>query len=323
MKEFQIGKNEAGQRFDKYLRKLLPDAPGGFLYKMLRKKNIVLNGKKAEGFEHLAVGDNVKLYLSDETFEKFSAHNVGRERKQAQETPPRLPVIYEDTDILAVVKPAGMLSQKAAQEDVSANEAIIHYLLESGALREEDLQTFRPSVCNRLDRNTSGILLAGKTLHGLQELSGQLKRRSIEKYYRCIVAGAIGADRHLRGYLCKDAGKNQVTVYQTDRQPPQTGSRYIETYCQTVRQYQDYAMLEVTLITGRTHQIRAHLASVGHPVIGDPKYGDAQINAWFRKKFGLGRQLLHAYRFVLENGTAITAPLPEDFRRIAAALEAI
>ena len=172
MKAFTIKENEADQRLDKYLRKLLSEAPGSFIYKMLRKKNIVLNAEKATGAEHLKVGDTVTLFLSEKKKKKFAstAEETVEElsRVQAQ---PAFAVIYEDDDVLVINKPAGMLSQKARESDISANEHIIAYLLETKALTQEDLHTFRPSICNRLDRNTSGVLLAGKTLHGLQKLS--------------------------------------------------------------------------------------------------------------------------------------------------------
>ena len=207
MKTFIIKENEAGQRFDKYLKKLLKEAPSSFVYKMLRKKNIVLNGKKADGSEKLNARDEVKLFLADETYDKFA----GAEVKESFPTT-ALDIVYEDEDILIINKPAGMLSQKAQPSDISANEYIIGYLLQSRALKETDLRTFRPSVCNRLDRNTSGLLTAGKTLKGLQDLSETLKKRTVKKYYLCLVAGCIRAPQHLKGYLMKDERQNRVFI---------------------------------------------------------------------------------------------------------------
>ena len=160
MKEFQIRDNEAGQRFDKYLSKLLRNAPKSFFYKMLRKKNITLNGKKATGNEKLEAGDTIKLFLSDETFDKFS------EQKQAARAVTALEVIYEDSDILLINKPAGMLSQPDDSGEPSMVEYLTGYLLEKGELTEEDLRTFRPSVCNRLDKNTSGIIAGANHWRG-------------------------------------------------------------------------------------------------------------------------------------------------------------
>lgn len=314
MKSFKITQNEAGQRLDKYLKKLLPKAQSSFLYKMLRKKNIVLNGKKAEGSVHLASEDTVTLYLSDETFEKFCYNKT--QPSFPKETPKQSPafqplqILCEDENILIINKPSGLLSQKASSEDISANELIIQYLLQSGSVTEQNLKTFRPSVCNRLDRNTSGILIAGKTLQGLQIMSKQLKERTIEKYYRCIVAGELDKPQRLCGYLKKDEKENKAAVRFENQNED---SRYIETEYRPVRMYQDFTMLEVHLITGRPHQIRAHLASIGHPVIGDTKYGDEALNRKLRAAVGLKHQLLHAYRIVLEDGREVTAPLPELF----------
>ena len=215
MKEFTIKKNEENQRFDKYLRKLLPNAGNSFLYKMLRKKNITCNGKKASGNEMLKEGDIVRLFLSDETYEKFSMDETlllkqfkGLEALKLN----GLRIIYEDSDILIANKPANMLSQKAVEKDISANEYLLGYLIQKGDLTFEDYKTFRPSVCNRLDRNTTGLLLMGKTLKGSQELSQKLKERSAQKYYYAIVAGNVREDAHLKGYLKKDNKENKVQV---------------------------------------------------------------------------------------------------------------
>lgn len=310
MKAFTIRENEAGQRLDKYLRKLLPDAPGSFIYKMLRKKNIVLNKQKATGAEHLSVGDEVVCFLSDETFDKFS-RSAGDTIEELKRIPvqPAFSVVYEDADVLVMNKPAGMLSQKAKDSDISANEHMIAYLLESKALTEEDLHTFRPSICNRLDRNTSGLLLAGKTLHGLQHLSAELKSRSMAKYYRCLVKGDIPEKKLQKGYLLKDERENAVSIFQNGA----PNRKYIETEYDPVERFGDYTLLEVHLITGRSHQIRAHLASLGHPVIGDPKYGDPRQNRIFENRAGVKRQLLHAYRVHFSDGSEVIADLPGDF----------
>ena len=310
MKAFTIRENEAGQRLDKYLRKLLPDAPGSFIYKMLRKKNIVLNTQKATGAEHLSVGDEVVCFLSDETFDKFSRSSSDTiEELKRVPVQPAFSIVYEDDDVLVMNKPAGMLSQKAKESDVSANEHMIAYLLETKTLTEEDLHTFRPSICNRLDRNTSGLLLAGKTLRGLQHLSAELKSRSMAKYYRCLVKGDIPEKQLQKGYLLKDERENAVSIFQNGA----PNRKYIETEYDPVERFGDYTLLEVHLITGRSHQIRAHLSSLGHPVIGDPKYGDVRQNRIFENKAGVNRQLLHAYRVCFSDGSEVIADLPVDF----------
>lgn len=310
MKEIVINENEAGQRLDKFLGKLLKEAPASFYYKMLRKKNIVLNGKKATGNEKLTAEDSIKLFLSDETFEKFAG------KRQTNDLAASIPnialeIVYEDHDVLAINKPAGMLSQKAKKEDISANEYILQYLLESGTITRESLHTFKPSVCNRLDRNTSGILVAGKTLNGLQQMSKAFRERSMEKYYLAIVAGHISKPRRIEGFLKKDGVNNQVTILSE----PSNDAKPIITEYRPLKLVGQVTLLEVHLITGRSHQIRAHLASIGHPVIGDTKYGNPRLNREFLKNAGVTHQLLHAYRLFLADGTKIQADAPKEFER--------
>ncbi len=319
MKEIVIRPNEAGQRLDKFLGKYMGKAPRSFLYKMLRKKNITLNGKKAQGSEILSEKDQVKLFLSDETIKKFSE---GKEKTDYQlsdrEVPVRLDILYEDEHTVFINKPVGMLSQKAGADDRSLVEYLILYLLDSGQITEEELRTFRPSVCNRLDRNTSGIVAAGKTLSALQELSAMFRDRSIKKYYLCLVSGILTEGKRISGYLVKDRKTNRVRI---SREPVRDASR-IETEYRPLRFGSDTTLLEVHLITGKTHQIRAHLASSGHPLIGDYKYGDRTVNDRYRRDYGLSSQMLHAARLCIPecsgtlarlSGKEITAPLPGLF----------
>lgn len=327
MREFHINSNEAGQRFDKYLKKLLSGAPGSFVYKMLRKKNITLNGKKADGTEKLNPGDEVKLFLSEETFEKFaggqraSAEYENLKRLGNVSLPSSgslnvLPVIYEDMDVIIINKPSGMLSQKAVPSDVSANEYILSYLIERGELTEEMMHTFKPSICNRLDRNTSGLLIAGKTLKGLQEMSDALKERRVQKYYRCIVKGEVKGTAYINGWLSKDEKSNRVTVYTKKPEGDSAqGVWKIETEYRPIAVKNGYSELEVHLITGRSHQIRAHLASIGHPILGDRKYGDKKVNQQFQKQVQIDSQMLHAYRMVFADGKEVIAPCGEEFER--------
>lgn len=343
MQSFQIGKNEAGQRFDKYLKKLLPKAPGSFIYKMLRKKNITLNGKKADGSEKLNIQDEVKLFLSEETFAGFASSVLKSSGKHLHISTDAidypeilLDIVYEDEDILIINKPAGMLSQKAKPKDISANEYIIGYLLRQGALTREDMATFSPSVCNRLDRNTSGLLIAGKSLKGLQDMAKQLSSRSIAKYYRCLVKGKIAGQQTIEGWLIKDKENNRVQISSSEL----PDGRYIKTAYAPLAYYskaalddlksclkevklQDiseemkvFTLLEVHLITGRSHQIRAHLASVGHPIVGDFKYGDKRVNDWFLRHFQLKYQMLQAYRMEFADGREFEAPPAQEFRRV-------
>ena len=215
----------------------------------------------------------------------------------------KLDIIYEDADILLLNKPVGMLSQKAQPQDVSAVEYLISYLLESGQLTGEELQRFHPSVCNRLDRNTSGILIAGKSLPGLQQMSELLRDRSLHKYYCCIVNGTMRGTKHLKGYLVKDRASNRVTILNQlpEKAAKSQDAQPIETVYRAVASQKGQTLLEVLLVTGRSHQIRAHLASIGHPILGDPKYGSASYN---KTQPGLRGQLLHAWRLEFPDGTA-------------------
>lgn len=305
MQKFIVTPNEAGQRLDKLLFKYLNLAPKSFIYKMLRKKNITLNHKKCNGSEKTAVGDEVSLWLADETIEKF------RETKCFERVPQHFKVIFEDDNLLAVNKPAGLLSQKAKPEDISANEEAISYLLENRVITEKLLEVFKPSVCHRLDRNTSGLLIIGKSLHGLQHMSELLKERTAEKYYLCLVDGVLTTSKHIQGYLVKDEKTNQVTVSES----PVSGSHHIETLYEPLGNNGHQTLLKVELITGRTHQIRAHLASVGHGIIGDGKYGSERANDYFRKHYHLKHQLLHSWQMSFD-GQCLTAPLWPDFEAI-------
>lgn len=319
MREMIVKPNEAGQRLDKFLSKYMPLAPKSFFYKMMRKKNITLNGKKAAGQERLSEGDRVKFFLSDETVEKFREKESSIYRHIVPATD--LDILYEDKHIIFINKPAGMLSQKASKSDVSLVEYLISYMLERGQISEEELHTFHPSVCNRLDRNTSGIVAAGKTLAALQELSAMFRERRLKKYYLCLVAGEILTDGHISGFLTKDLQANRVSFSEkrTD------GASPIETEYRPLCVGKDVTLLEVHLITGKTHQIRAHMASQGHPIIGDYKYGDRKINDRYRAEYGLSSQLLHSVRLCIPkssgtlealSGKMITAPLPNLFLKI-------
>ncbi len=316
---YQIQKNEANQRFDKYLKKLLKNAPDSFIYKMLRKKNIVLNGKKSDGKEMLQIADEIKLFLSDETFEKFTGQKVipnGEHAKavvnagiskqslegyhKAYQELKNISIVYEDEDILIVNKPAGILSQKASPADISVNEWLIGYMLDKCEITAGELATFKPSICNRLDRNTSGMVVCGKSLAGSQLMSQMIKEKTLEKYYVCIVGGHVELHTRVTGYLYKKEAANQVVIYQNERDIPKAQKKdavYIDTAFDTLQKANNLTKLEVQLFTGKTHQIRAHLASLGHPILGDTKYGFEKLNREYRKA-GVKAQLLHAKRLV-------------------------
>lgn len=315
MQSIKINHNEAGQRLDKLLAKYLNKAPKSFLYKMLRKKNITLNGKRADGSEKLQLNDEVKLFLADDTIEKFSELIVNKVSSN------KLDIIYENENVLIINKPSGMLSQKAKDTDVSLNEYIISYMLERNIITENELKSFKPSICNRLDRNTSGIVIAGKTLVGLQKMSELLRDRNLDKYYRCIVNGIIKDKKLIDGWLYKDEKTNKVAILEKERKD----ASYIRTEYTPIAYGSQLTLLEVKLLTGRSHQIRAHLASIGHSILGDYKYGNKLVNDSYKEKYRVESQLLHSYRLELPKLEApfedmsemiITAKLPIIFEKI-------
>ncbi|MCI8549311.1 MAG: RluA family pseudouridine synthase [Lachnospiraceae bacterium] len=317
MRELHVKEEEAGQRLDKYLQKYMAEAPKSFFYKMLRKKNITCNKKKCDGSERLKEGDCIQLFLSDETIEGF--RRKSQDRKSFPVT--KLDILYEDSQVLLINKPAGMLAQKAGEGDVSLVEYLPGYLLATGAVTEESLRSFRPSVCNRLDRNTSGLITAGKTPAALRELSSLFKDRTARKYYLCLVKGKVEKEGRLLGWLFKNEKTNQVMVCPA----PRKGASEICTVCTPIAGKENLTLLKVELITGKSHQIRAHLSSVGHPVIGDRKYGDENLNRQYREKYGLSYQFLHAWQMEFPklsgplaglSEKTVEAPLPKLLKEI-------
>lgn len=320
MQVLNITLQDEGQRLDKFLSKFMPNAPKSFFYKMMRKKNIVLNGKKAEGNEKIVAGDTIKLFFSDDTIANFQ--DVTEKKTQLDIA---LDIIYEDSDILVINKPIGMLSQKAEKDDISAVEYINSYLIQSSNIS----QTFNAGICNRLDRNTSGLIVAGKSVKGLQWMNSIFKQRELKKYYLCIVAGKLEKAASLSGYLVKHENHNNVTITQHEVK----GSSKIITEYMPMQygklENRDYTLLKVHLVTGKAHQIRAHLKSVAHPIIGDAKYGYKDVYKIFKREFGLKHQLLHAWRLELGtykdiptkyHGMSFEAPVPDEFKSIMKAL---
>lgn len=317
MQTLTVDRAERDQRFNKYLQRKLPDAPSSFIYKMLRKKNITLNGKKASGSELLQEGDLVTLFLSDETYAKFGgktdgaadsdSSDDGREYIDAyRELNGRIGssgILYEDDHILAVRKPVGILSQKASDTDRSMNEWLVGYLLCEGKTDMSRVREFRPSVCSRLDRNTGGILLCAKTLPGARLLTQMLRDRTLRKYYQAAVLGSVRKGGDIEGYLKKDHGTNTVSFVLADRSGQRNkkaggneNGAWTRTSYRALMTGSRFSLLEMELITGRTHQIRSHLSSIGHPILGDPKYGNAEVNRKLREKYGLRGQMLWCSR---------------------------
>jgi 23S rRNA pseudouridine955/2504/2580 synthase len=279
---------------------------------MLRKKNITLNGKKATGNEMLLIGDEISVFFSDETFDKMRgiSSELDVSAYILQEDP--LDIVYENDDFIAINKPKNMLSQKAKDTDVSLNEYVLSYLLKNHKMKAEDLSYYRPSCINRLDRNTTGLIFAAKTYKGAKELSLLFKEKNHPKVYRCICAGEIKEEQLLKHFLCKDEETNTVRI--TSEVVPK--AKEIITGIKPIKSNGKITLLEVKLYTGRTHQIRAHLSYINHPVIGDYKYGNDSINKEYKTKYSISSQMLHSFAMDIPEIGELTAAVPEEFEKV-------
>ena len=276
MKEFIINKTNENQRLDKYLKRILPASSNSFLYKMLRKKNIELNGKRAKGDEILKSGDSIKIFFSDDTYSKMSesAKEDISIFLDAYKSIKNVEIVFEHEDFMIVNKPEGVLTQKDKSSIPSLNEWCIGYLLSKNFIDENSLKEFKPSVLNRLDRNTKGLVIFGKTLTGSQRLSELIKKRDLKKYYFAKTEGGCNLNGLYKAYLSKDEKSNKVTIYDDIKNIPKD-IKYspIYTKINVLKSEKDFSLLEIELITGKSHQIRAHLLHLGFPLLGDKKYG--------------------------------------------------
>ncbi len=284
MKSFEIGKNDAGQRLDKFITKACPNLPQTLMYKYIRMKRIKVNSKRAQINTRLVLGDKVDAYINDEFFAptepKYDFLNA----------PAKLNIVYEDENILLVDKKQGLLVHPDENEyrDTLIGR-IQHYLYDKGEYNPLDENSFKPALANRIDRNTGGIVIAAKNAQALRIICQKIKDREIDKWYLAVVHGTPKKETAtLCGYLEKNEDKNKVYLLsqKTD------SSRTIKTRYKVLQSKNGFSLLEIELLTGRTHQIRAHMASIGHPLLGDGKYGKLSTD----KKLGFDKQALYSYK---------------------------
>lgn len=288
MKSFTINKNDADQRLDKFITKSVPLLPKALMYKYIRIKRIKVNGKRAEISTRLNPGDVVDMYINDEFFRKAP------EKYDFLKASAKLNIIYEDENIILCDKKIGILSHPDDNEYIDTLIGRIkRYLYEKGEYKPEDESSFVPSLVNRIDRNTGGIVIAAKNAESLRILNQKMKDRELHKFYLCIVHGELkNKNGLLEGYLVKDESKNKVTVSKKKSDE----SKEIKTKYRVIDCDGALSLVEVELLTGRTHQIRAHFASIGHPLLGDGKYGTNAQN----KKYGYKKQFLYSYKLVFD-----------------------
>lgn len=289
MKEINIGKNDAGQRLDRFVGKAVPLLPESLLQKYIRLKRIKLNGRGAKRDTRLSAGDTLQLYINDEFFEKPREEN-----SYLKVATPRLSIVYEDENILLADKKPGVLCHSAGVWDYNTLIANIQaYMAQKGEWRPKEENSFAPALCNRIDRNTGGIVIAAKNAEALRILNDKIKDREIEKYYLCAVQGRPNPPQgRLENYLFKDAGKNQVYI----KNRPEPGAKSAVTEYKVIKSKGRLSLVECRLLTGRTHQIRAQMAHAGWPLLGDGKYGSERFN----RQYGEKGQALYSYKLRFE-----------------------
>lgn len=312
--KIEIGTNEAGQRLDKFLRKYFKDVPLSAIFKALRKGDIRVNGIKKKENYSLELGDVIEV--------KYLVSKMEDVKKDfIKVNSSSMMVTYEDENILVVEKWPGVLvhpDQKGAEP--SLTDYVLSYLNDKGDYIPEKEKTFTPAPCNRLDRNTSGVVIFGKNFESLRTMNEMIRNGEVKKYYYALVTGRVKEGVY-KGYISKNENENISKVY--DKEMPNT--KEISMEVKNVQSNGAFSLLEIDLITGRSHQIRAHLSHLGHPIVGDNKYGDKKLNSFFDNKFGLNYQFLYAYKLIFKGGEGkleylknktIAEALPPMFKKV-------
>lgn len=283
-----INENDANQRLDKFIVKSLPGLPAALMYKYIRLKRIKVNGKRAEIATRLSTGDLIEMYINDEFFKRPEY------LYEFLAAPNNLDILFEDENIILLNKSVGLLAHPDENEYVDTLiSRVKRYLYESGQYFPEDENSFAPALVNRIDRNTGGIVIAAKNAESLRILNEKMKNREVRKFYLCVAHGYMEEKSGLlKGWLYKDKEKNKVFVYES----PREGCKEIATKYTVIAAAKELSLLEIELLTGRTHQIRAHLAYIGHPLVGDSKYGRNTQN----KTFGYKKQFLYSTKLVFD-----------------------
>lgn len=283
MKELIINSNDVNQRLDKFIQKSVPRLPQSMMYKAIRNKRIKINGKRAEISTRLQAGDIVQMYINDEFFDTAV-------ETEFMSAPAVLDIVYEDENIILIDKKNGLVVHEDNENTVDTLiNRLKHYLYDKGEYNPEEENSFVPSLCNRLDRNTGGIVIAAKNAESLRILNQKIKDRELEKYYLCITVGVPPKKKDtITAYLEKNSDDNTVKV--TDRKTDK--NKTIITTYKVLKTKENLALLEIKLDTGRTHQIRAHMAHIGCPLLGDGKYGINKVN----KEYKIKTQALYSYK---------------------------
>ena len=321
MREFIINNSENGLTLEKYVFKVLKTAPMSFIYKLFRKKDVKVNGHHQDKKYRLTTDDVVAIYISEQQFDEFQKEKDLNPNLKIKDW-----IIYEDNNVLFVNKPRGLLVQKSNPHDESLDQLVVEYLMATNQYNPNKEKGFVPGPAHRLDRNTSGLVAFGKNHDALNLLFELFKNHDlINKHYLALVVGQVEKEKDtIEAPLLKDEEKNLVRVAKN--------GKTAKTVYKLIKKYQDYSLLDVTLLTGRTHQIRVHMAYINHPIVGDSKYGNFEVNKMFKQQYGFSSQFLHAYKMgfgdlpePLSNLSRkeFTAEPREDIANILTALENI